>query len=122
MTRRTITTTVLFLQAAADNEATWQPCADIYRSAQGWLIKLDLAGVRREDVSIEISGTRLTVRGCRRDLLAGHDWNPYSMEIAYTRFERSLELGGGLQHAQIDVEMSDGMLLIYVIPKEGDDE
>lgn len=28
----------------------WQPPADIYRLARGWLVKFELAGVRPEDV------------------------------------------------------------------------
>ena len=115
--------TVLFLPAAAANrESYWLPGADIYSSRRGWLIKLDLAGVRQGDVAIKVPGNRLVVSGCRRDLMIGQDWNHYSMEIAYTRFERAIELPCHLERAEISTELSDGMLLIYVMPGEDNDE
>jgi HSP20 family protein len=123
MAYRPVTTTVLFLPAvAANRESSWLPGADIYRSRRGWLIKLDLAGVRQGDVTLKISGDRLVISGCRRDLVMGQDWNHYSMEISYTRFERAIELPCSLERADISTELSDGMLLIYVIPKGEDDE
>jgi len=115
--------TVLFLPAAAANrESYWLPGADIYSSRRGWLIKLDLAGVRQADLAVKVAGDRLVVSGCRRDLVIGQDWNHYSMEIAYTRFERAIELPCHLERAEISTELSDGMLLIYVMPEEDNNE
>ena len=115
--------TVLFLPAAAANrESHWLPGADVYSSRRDWLIKLDLAGVRQGDVTVKVVGNKLVISGCRRDLLIGQDWNHYSMEIAYTRFERAIELPCHLEHAEIRTELSDGMLLIHVMPEEEDNE
>jgi HSP20 family protein len=123
MSYRRVTSTVLFLPgAAAQRERGWLPSADIYRSRRGWLIKLDLAGVRQGDVSVNVNGKLLLISGCRRDLVVGRDWNQYSMEISYTRFERAIELPCALERAEISTELSDGMLLIYVIPKGEADE
>src|SRR5919205_684335 len=37
----------------AGREAVWRPRADVYRTPDGWLVKLELAGVRPdEDVTI----------------------------------------------------------------------
>jgi HSP20 family molecular chaperone IbpA len=47
--------------AASRGDANWMPCADIYKSCRGWMIKLDLAGVDQRDVVIEASGRRLTI-------------------------------------------------------------
>jgi hypothetical protein len=55
MTHRPITTTALLFPADPAREQGWLPCADVYRSPGGWLIKLDLAGVRQGDVCIELN-------------------------------------------------------------------
>ena len=34
---------------------TWQPWADVYRVPGGWLVKLGLAGVRPEDVRLDVT-------------------------------------------------------------------
>ena len=36
---------IFFLPATSHAEETWQPRADIYRMPDGWLVKLELAGV-----------------------------------------------------------------------------
>jgi HSP20 family protein len=105
---------------AAGRETNWIPATDIYRSQCGWLIKLELAGVRQNDLSINASGKRLTISGFRRDLIVNEDWSHYSLEIAYSRFERIIEMPCSLDRAGIKVELRDGMLMIIVTP-EGED-
>jgi HSP20 family protein len=117
MIHRPIKTIVFFPPAAAaSREMRWEPDADIYRSRCGWLVKLDLAGVRRSDVNVEVAGRILAVRGRRRDLAVSEDWSHYSMEIAYSDFERIIEMPCDLDCANISADLLDGMLLIYVAP------
>jgi HSP20 family protein len=105
----------LFFPAADTARAgAWQPSADVYRTRQGWLVKLDLAGVRPEDVQISVQGNRLSVRGTRRDWSLQEGHCHYQMEIAYSRFERSLTLPCDLEHARVSAEHRHGMLLIEV--------
>jgi HSP20 family protein len=92
----------------------WQPQVDIYRSPEGWAVKVDLAGVQPQDVSITIRGSQLHISGVRRDRSVEEGWSHYTMEIAYNRFERTIELPCDLEHARITVECRDGMLLLRV--------
>src|SRR5262245_5687253 len=83
----------LFLPGAkALHGERWRPSADVYRTQHGWLLKFDLAGVRPEDVEVKVCGSRLLVRGTRRDSCVDESCHCYHMEIAYSQFERSLEL------------------------------
>jgi HSP20 family protein len=108
----------LFLPAAgAICETCWRPAADIYRRANEWLVKVDLAGVRPEDVSLSVQGHSLIVRGCRRDWIAKEGHSHYHMEIAYSHFERRLELPCDLETARITTESREGMLLIRIQPE-----
>lgn len=103
----------LFLQQAAKaREATWQPATDIYRIPDGWLVKIELAGVKLEDVGMALRGRTLIVRGRRRDCSMGLDCKQLHMEIAYAPFERSIELPADLTSVAIESEFSDGMLMI----------
>jgi HSP20 family protein len=115
----------LFLPGAeACQETPWQPLMDVYRTANGWLVKFELAGVRAEDIDLQVLGGRMVVRGVRRDRLreeAQKSGQPspvhYRMEIAYSRFERSLELPCDLKRADIITEYRDGLLLVRVTPR-----
>jgi HSP20 family protein len=105
----------LFLPAGTvARQADWQPSADVYRTRTGWLLKFDLAGVRPEDIELHVSGRSLTVRGLRRDCLLEEGCHHYRMEIAYSRFERTVEIAGDLDSAQIRTEHRDGMLIIRI--------
>ena len=93
-------------------QSIWHPRADIYRHGQGWLIKLELAGVRQEDIKVNVSDTMLKVEGIRRDLVAKDISEAYKMEISYNRFERVIELPENLKDTKIAMDFNQGMLLI----------
>src|SRR5262249_2204707 len=105
----------LFLPVAETaRQNTWQPSVDIYRARGGWLVKFDLAGVRPQDLEWTVSKNLLTVRGARRDCMVEEGCSHYRMEIAYSRFERQVEIPGDLSTARITTEHRDGMLLVRI--------
>jgi HSP20 family protein len=108
-----------FSAARCSQETCWSPQADIYRGAFGWLIKFDLAGVRPEDITVSINGSHLSVSGIRRDLFVGEGYSSYSIEISYSRFERTINLSGEINPAGVTTEYRDGMLLVGVKKLEG---
>jgi len=90
----------------------WQPPADVYRTRDGWLVKLELAGVRPDELEIQISGTKLRVSGVRRDFVIREAEHAHSMEISYNRFERTLDFPERLDHCAMETRYQDGMLLV----------
>jgi HSP20 family protein len=90
----------------------WRPSADVYRVAGGWLVKFDLAGVKLDELQVSLSGCRLTVRGSRRDWLIPEAASCYSLEIAYSAFERTLDFPCEVEQAHMEWEYRDGMLLV----------
>jgi HSP20 family protein len=113
----------LFLPAAEScQEAAWRPSMDLYRTPDGWLAKLELAGVRPQDVELRLSGRRLTVLGQRRDCVAEHGLHVYQMEIAYSHFERTIELPSGLDEVELTTDFRDGMLLIHIRTEGGSND
>jgi HSP20 family protein len=111
-----------FLPAVEARASTvWQPQVDIYRAPEGWVIKMELAGVRPQDVSLTVRGAQLSISGVRYDRIVEAGWSHYTMEIAYHRFERTLALPCDLEHARITVEGRDGMLLLRIVTKEESD-
>jgi HSP20 family protein len=105
----------LFLPAADSyRDVTWQPPMDLYRTRTGWLLKLDLAGVRPDDIRVTVQGRRLSIRGMRRDWVREEECSCYQMEIAYSRFERTLELPCNLERARIETEYHYGLLLVRI--------
>lgn len=92
----------------------WNPAADVYKSANGWIVKVDLAGVCSDELEIELRGSLLTISGCRRDTHI-HDGCVYhQMEITYSRFEKSIQFPAPIEGASIRRDYKDGFLIIDV--------
>ncbi len=95
--------------------ARWQPAADVYRTPSGWLLKIELAGVPKEEIRVRAVGRRLVVAGQRRDWsLEGEFRECQSLEITYCQFERGFELPVSLDSAKIELDCRDGMLLVRI--------
>jgi HSP20 family protein len=90
----------------------WNPAADVYRTRDGWIIKLDLAGVRAEDLEVEVSSFNLRVRGCRRDTFVQEGFSYHQMEITYSRFEKNIKFPCSIQGASLARDYRDGWLII----------
>ncbi len=92
----------------------WNPAADVYKSANGWIVKVDLAGVCSDELEIDLRESLLTIRGCRRDTHI-HDGCVYQqMEITYSRFEKSIQFPAPIEGASIRRDYKDGFLIIDV--------
>jgi HSP20 family protein len=94
--------------------AGWQPAADVYRTRAGWLVKFDLAGVRPEDIRVEIEGRSLRVQGVRRDWAVEESCCYQRLEIAYSEFARQIDFPTSLEEASISTEYQAGMLLVRI--------
>ncbi len=109
---------MFFLPESRHTVGAWQPRADVYRVRDGWLIKLELAGVRPEEVRLVIEGSNLLVEGTRRDEHCVQGMGCHCMEIAYSRFQRVVELPELAEPAELMTSYIDGMLLVRI--KMGD--
>lgn len=99
----------------AESEPGWCPSADVCRTRNGWLLKFDLAGVGLEDVTVAVRGRQVRIAGHRRDSIVEEGFSHYSMEISYSRFERTIEMPCSLEGARVTLEARDGFLLVRVV-------
>jgi HSP20 family protein len=99
-------------------QVTWQPAADVYRCAGGWLIKVELAGVRLEDVKIDVDARGIVVSGSRRDIRQFESQETYLMEIYYSRFERIVPIPEPIDNLKTRAEYRDGMLYVRLTAKQ----
>ena len=90
----------------------WLPAADVYQTPEGWLVKVELAGVSVEDIEIDIQGNILYIAGARKDrsCAVGHSF--HQMEITYSRFEKTLNFPSVIEGARIEHNFEDGILII----------
>src|SRR4029434_2394916 len=92
----------------------WNPAADVYRASDGWLGKVDLAGVRSDDIEIRIDGKLLRVSGLRRDSICGAGISHYQLESTYSPFEKIIQFPCSIEHATIERDYRDGLLVLHL--------
>lgn len=90
----------------------WCPAADVYRTGDGWIVKVDLAGIRPADIQITIDGRLLRISGSRRDGICGEGVSHYQLEITYSRFEKMIQFPRSIEHASIARDYHDGLLIL----------
>jgi HSP20 family molecular chaperone IbpA len=105
---------VYALAGTAPAEVSWRPRADVSKTAHGWMIKFEIAGVPPEDLNVYALGRRLTVSGIRRDSIAEHGCNHYMMEITYNRFERTVELPCEITAEDMEIRLLHGILHVHI--------
>ena len=97
-----------------DTEAHWAPNTDVYSTDDGVVIKVELAGMRREDLELTIEGNRLRISGHWPDGCRAPKCKFLVMEINYGSFESVIELPAGYDLSQAKAAYQNGFLRIDV--------
>jgi HSP20 family protein len=87
-----------------------RPAADLYETPEGLLLRLELAGVAVEDLSIDLAGQELLIRGRRRPAPPANVRRVLQYEITYGRFERSFHLAQAVNPEGVTARYEHGIL------------
>jgi len=105
-------------QSGTDDEferADWTPAADIYETDSGYLIAMDLPGIDREALEIDVDDSRLVVKGTRTIA----ESKQHRSERPRGKFLRTFSVPGSVNQALIGAEFKDGVLHIR-LPKRSE--
>jgi HSP20 family protein len=108
-------------QGARDSRPSgrlWNPAADVYRTEDGWIVKVDLAGIEPADIEITLDGRMLRISGSRRDGVCGEGISHYQLEITYSRFEKMIQFPRSIEHATIERNYHRGLLMLRLIEEQ----
>ena len=94
----------------------WQPQVDMCETPGEIIVEVELPGVRREDVRIEVRGDLLHITGERHTTAERQERNYYRLERHHGRFARQLRLPGTVDREGIRAEFDAGILII-TLPK-----
>jgi HSP20 family protein len=95
--------------------ADWTPAADIYETESGYLIALDLPGIKRDVLEIDIDDNRLIVKGTRLT----DEERARRSERPSGKFLRSFSIPASVDQGRIGAEYKDGVLQIR-LPKRSE--
>src|SRR5215510_3256085 len=95
-------------------ESHWVPNTDVYVTEGNLVIKVELAGMKREDLELTVEGNRLMISGQRPDGCRAPKCKFLVMEINYGSFESVIELPPGYDLTQAKATYQNGFLRIDV--------
>lgn len=96
--------------------AVWAPTIDVYEEKDQYVIKAELPGVKREDVTLSVEQDVLTIKGERRYEKEEKEEGFLRKESAYGAFQRALQLPQSVKTEAVNAEFKDGVLKI-TLPK-----
>jgi len=98
--------------------AAWTPTLDLTEEPGGFVLEMDVPGVRLEDLEISVAGRRLTVRGRREVVRESTDPRVRLRERWSGSFSRSLDLPDQVDEEKISATLREGILRIE-LPRRG---
>lgn len=101
-------------QAPGESEPHWVPNTDVYVTESGLVIKVELAGMKKEDLQLVIDRNKVKISGNRPDGCRAPKCKFLVMEINYGAFESVIELPEGYNLAQAKASYQNGFLRVDV--------
>ncbi len=106
-----ITSNPLALEGTMDN--AWLPQCDIFHTDTQWIVIVELAGVRKEDINISITSEYMRISGVRHLEMDQAPICYYNMEIETGSFDRRIFFPDiALDKDEPKVNYDNGMLRI----------
>jgi HSP20 family protein len=97
---------------------TWSPSVDIYETETEIVVKAELPGIERKDISLNLEKNVLTLKGERRFEKETKEENYHRIERNYGGFSRSFSIPATVDEEKIRAEYRDGVLKIALPKKE----
>ena len=94
----------------------WEPCTDVYECDNSYIVRMDLAGIDPESLSIIFERGVLTVRGVRPDTCPHRKTGVRQLEICYGQFQRRLMISESINPEAICAQYERGFLAVS-LPK-----
>jgi len=92
----------------------WAPATDVITRDNDLVLRMELPGVKKDDVDIRLSDGVLTVSGKRKEENEDQREGYHSREIRYGYFQRSMRLPEGTDSSKVHAKFEDGVLEVTV--------
>lgn len=102
--------------AELSNVSGFSPSVNTREGEYAYHIEVDLPGVKKDDIHVDIKDNVLTISGERKTQKEVKKKDYYKMESSYGKFQRSFTLPENTDIENIEANSQDGVLEV-VIPK-----
>jgi HSP20 family protein len=105
------------LGAGTTVQSDWTPSIDLVELEDQFILKADVAGIDRKDITVEVVESQLILKGERKLKKAGQEEKYFRLERPYGKFCRIFSLPDGVDCAKVHAVLNDGVLEV-VLPKD----
>jgi HSP20 family protein len=92
----------------------WAPRMDVFEKDNAIVVKAELPGLTRDDVTVQVEGDDLIIRGERKTESEVKEEDYVRSERMYGSFYRRMRLPAGVTHEQIQANIKDGVLEVRI--------
>jgi len=93
---------------------TWAPRVDVFEREGRLVTKVDLPGMKKEDVTVQVTDGYLALSGERKQETEETKDNVYRSERQYGSFYRTVPLPQGVKLEDVKATFADGVLEVSV--------
>lgn len=108
---------MLCSDVAYDNLTTWTPHTDILEDDENVVIRVELAGIERENIMLCLKDGKLIVTGYRQERRQEMQTRYHQLEIDYGNFAKVISIPESIEHNEIDAAFDNGILYITISKK-----
>jgi HSP20 family protein len=103
-------------EADVTNVTGFTPSVNTREGEYAYHVEVDLPGVKKEDINVDLKEDVLTISGERKSKSEINEKDYYKQECSYGKFQRSFTLPDDTDVENIEANSEDGVLEV-VIPK-----
>lgn len=92
----------------------WTPATDIYETQEEYVFRLELPGIRKEEIKVEFNGETLNISGERKEEKDVKKESYHRLERCCGTFKRSFSIPKNVDGSKITAQMKDGILELRV--------
>jgi HSP20 family protein len=92
----------------------WTPSIEVFEKDKRLVTRVDLPGMKKEDVKVEVTDGNLTISGERKKEFEEKKENVYRCEREYGSFYRSVPLPEGIKLDDVKATFVNGVLEVSV--------
>lgn len=96
----------------------WRPAADIFETEDAIVVRLELPGVTRDELRVNVERDTIRIRGVRRPPTGVAARRLHRMEIAFGPFERRVQIPVAFESERVRACLDGGFLEVTVPKRE----
>lgn len=102
----------------SESLTSWCPAADIYETDDDYVFKLEVPGIPKDDIKIDLQNNTLNIKGERKEDKEVKKENFHRVESYCGSFSRSFALPRNVDVNKINAVMKDGILELRIAKAE----